>query len=69
MKRSILIAVASTLLACSFAACKAAHHAGNDSMRARGDVITMMQAPLEREDRHATGHVYRPFAVTRESFC
>jgi predicted small secreted protein len=57
MKRSILIAVISTLLACSFAGCKAAHHAGNDSMRALGGTIGMMHAPLQRADGPATARV------------
>lgn len=47
MKRSILVTVAAARFACGLGACKAAHHAGNDSMRAFGGIVTAMQTRLE----------------------
>jgi len=69
MKRSILVAVAFAVLACGFSACKAAHHAGNDSMRARGGTIATAPTRFEQENASASVHLHRPFALAHESFC
>lgn len=66
MKRLIPVALASALLVCSLAACKAAHHAGNDSMRAPGGAITSMRSPSRTARVMVVGYaLFMPRASTR----